>query len=271
MQHQMKRLPPNALSVCEMTNCGKRAVAFHLCSAHYSKFKKYSDPNAGRTNDGTRKAKRELPVKKVRLSLMCSVGGCHDPVAKRGWCAFHYSRNLRFGDPLAGGPRRISPNSQGTCKVDGCQTAAKSLFFCNKHYAKWAKFGDPLGGTVQDGRSKEWRTNNDGYVYKFDPASPHAGPNKLVYQHRFVMGDFIGRPLLSSESVHHKNGNRSDNRLSNLELWSKGQPAGQRVEDKVKWARDVLREYGSFFQSTELQPRGKVDVPSHQQFERNQS
>jgi len=34
-----------------------------------------------------------------------------------------------------------------------------------------------------------------------------------------------------------------DNRESNLELWSSSQPKGQRVEDKVAWAREILALY----------------------------
>jgi hypothetical protein len=54
----------------------------------------------------------------------------------------------------------------------------------------------------------------------------------------------IGRPLFTHENVHHRNGNRSDNRLENLELWSSSQPPGQRVEDKVTWAREIIELYG---------------------------
>lgn len=133
----------------------------------------------------------------------------------------------------------------GKCSVEGCEIRAASRHFCIKHYAKFKKFGDPLGGYVQDGRSKQWTVGKGGYVYRFDPSSPYAGSGKVVYQHREVMGELMGRPLRGNESVHHKNGDRADNSPENLELWVKAQPAGQRVADLVKWARDIIEEYGS--------------------------
>lgn len=79
----------------------------------------------------------------------------------------------------------------------------------------------------------------------YAPGHPRASASsgKYVMEHVLVMEDKIGRHLIDGENVHHLNGDRTDNRPENLELWSKAQPAGQRVEDKVFFALEILRLY----------------------------
>ena len=75
---------------------------------------------------------------------------------------------------------------------------------------------------------------------------------RSVLEHRQLMEQLLGRPLARHETVHHVNGNRGDNRVNgplrnfrsgNLELWSRWQPAGQRVADKVAHAIEILEVY----------------------------
>lgn len=77
----------------------------------------------------------------------------------------------------------------------------------------------------------------------------------------------IGRKLVAGENVHHKDGDRQNNKIENLELWTKAQPSGQRVVDKIKWAADFLRQYPQLTHAVgirvfELHHRKSIEKPA---------
>jgi hypothetical protein len=166
--------------------------------------------------------------------VLCSVEDCDKKreTEVRGLCAMHDRRLKVHGDLDKGRP------ATRLCGVDGCTNKHLAKGMCNKHYqANWI-YGNPEGGKI--------RLNGfdvRGYVTLHLPGHPVARKGGLVAEHRLVMYEHLGRPLVKGENIHHINGDRTDNRIENLEIWNTTQPAGQRVEDKVKYAIEILELY----------------------------
>jgi hypothetical protein len=86
----------------------------------------------------------------------------------------------------------------------------------------------------------------DGYKLVLIPDHPNSESTGYVREHFVVMTKKLGRALYGHEQVHHKNGVKDDNRIENLELWSTSHPSGQRVEDKITWAKELLEQYKNY-------------------------
>jgi hypothetical protein len=76
--------------------------------------------------------------------------------------------------------------------------------------------------------TKGWTITSTGYKLVLKKDHPNANTYGYVQEHRLVMEKKLGRLLTQSEVVHHKNGDRLDNRIANLELMEKRAHDGHR-------------------------------------------
>lgn len=78
--------------------------------------------------------------------------------------------------------------------------------------------------------------------------------------HRYVMENYIGRKLLSSELVHHKDDNRNNNRIENLEIVSRSEhmKIHPQIGKKTRWKQIY------FFQKWKLRKMRDNGFSTHQ-------
>lgn len=130
-------------------------------------------------------------------------------------------------------PFLVKPCEQCGVDVRRYRSQYRNRTFCSKACRQVNRAANAVRQTTSSGYIKV-------FVGREYPGSDSKGH---ILEHRKVMQDHLERPLADLENVHHKNGQRDDNRLVNLELWSTAQPKGQRVADKLAWAREFLQQY----------------------------
>lgn len=202
---QAPPLPPAVCSsvvtpACAVAGCLDSPDEYALCESHASELS-LQTPTCP-------------PLARPHVTVGCAIASCSAPHYSRGWCRPHSRRwRSRTGRvPLA--------RWRAECRAANCDRQAHSLRlgYCPLHLY----LAHPLSS----------RTKAQYRVAYVD--------GRKVLEHRVVMEAMLGRRLRPREQVHHRNGNGLDNRPSNLELWVRQQPHGQRVEDVVAW---VAAEY----------------------------
>lgn len=102
-----------------------------------------------------------------------------------------------------------------------------------------------------------------------------------IYEHRYVMEKVIGRPLTRGESVHHKDGNKSNNTIENLELLSRCEHSRLHSKERAKKLGHHLKEeklcrrcgsptskYGTLCGKCSLEDSHRIKLPPLDEFQR---
>lgn len=213
--------------MCSYEGCNNKKHARGYCEKHYQRWYK-----------GT----LDKPDKADYSNVLCGVVDCDERARSKGMCHVHYEQIRRNLD------------SDDVCKVLGCnRRRVRESGYCDSHHKIWQREGieRPLR------QKRDTWVNSNGYVQMYAKGHPNADKLGHILEHRYVMSEYLGRPLKDNENVHHKNGNRSDNRIENLELWIKSQPSGQRVVDLLRWAQELLDIYKDDVIWQELKPKGE--------------
>jgi hypothetical protein len=85
---------------------------------------------------------------------------------------------------------------------------------------RWDKNGNWKGGI---------RKRKDGYIFI---RIKETRSERLM--HRVIMEEYLGRKLLRNEIIHHRNSNKSDNRIKNLQIMSQSEHAKLDYEKRQK-------------------------------------
>lgn len=210
---------------CDRVRYGQKGI----CEAHYRRQRR-----TGRLDENR-------PIGATE-PIPCMVDRCRNVSTERGLCHGHYLRLIRLGDVQADQP--LGRRRNHTCEVDRCERTARGRGLCATHLARQRETGDPQANVAIR------EVSGTGYIhhgYQVVPI-PRAdrwlvGGRTSELEHRYVMAKMLGRPLTADESVHHRDGDRLRNDPENLELWSRWQPSGQRVADKLLAALELVERY----------------------------
>jgi|SRR3990172_8520298 len=106
----------------------------------------------------------------------------------------------------------------------------------------------------------EYEDNTFGYIRMMLYNHPLFPGLKHVNKHRLIMAEHLGRVLLKSETVHHLNHNKHDNRLRNLKIMTRGEHANHHHAGKIVSIETRLRQRAWWASIGEEERRRRANI-----------
>lgn len=141
---------------------------------------------------------------------------------------------------------RICPQCKLVFHAAASEVNRGGAKFCSTRCS--SKFNQKDGGFNR----KTGTMNHRGYILEWAPKHP-AQVKGYVPQHRLIVEQSIGRLLMKQEVVHHKDHNRSNNKIENLEILSPSE------HSKYHSTKFVIQFQGESMSFVEACRRKRID------------
>jgi hypothetical protein len=192
------------IRICKVKGCGRKRHGRGYCGKHYFNFYKYGHP-LGKFK-GNKEAQRLAFIKrkiweKNRVAFICKIKGCNKKHFAKEYCKKHYKNFLCTGNPLG---------KRHKCFVKNCNTMAKNKY-CFKHYLR-IKRHLPLDLSIKCNPKGKNNHMWQGGIAMY-PNHYLMKKNRLIILMQNPKCERCGKP---ATEIHHKDGSKTNHKLSNL-------------------------------------------------------
>lgn len=119
-----------------------------------------------------------------------------------------------------------------------CKSPVKPVMKSNGNRVRFCSYvcgsyGKHNGNWKGGRRITQGKGRTSGYVMLWVPPEEREHKDSRIREHRYVMQKHLGRKLSYNEIVHHKNSNKADNRIKNLEVVQRGDHARLHIKRSI--------------------------------------